>query len=165
MAEALAARQPAPPQRADPLRTALHATSKNVAPRLTPIDHLQRTLGNRGMARLLRFGVIQAKVVMGAADDQYEREANRIADEIMRMPEPATAVFRAQRSVMPVQRACLERVRYFRTLGSTKGEPADPPVGGRAAPLLGGQARRRRRLVLGTVEAPINLVPNLHGQA
>ena len=32
--------------------------------------------------------VIQAKLVVGEPDDKYEKEADRIADEIMRMPDP-----------------------------------------------------------------------------
>jgi murein DD-endopeptidase MepM/ murein hydrolase activator NlpD len=31
---------------------------------------------------------VQAKLTIGAPDDKYEREADRIADEVMRMPEP-----------------------------------------------------------------------------
>jgi hypothetical protein len=36
------------------------------------------------MDRLLRFGAIQAKLTVGASDDEYEREADRIADEVIR---------------------------------------------------------------------------------
>ena len=32
---------------------------------------------------------IQAKLTVGAPDDEYEQEANRIADQVMRMPAPA----------------------------------------------------------------------------
>ena len=33
--------------------------------------------------------VIQPKLLIGKPDDEYEREADRIADEVMRMPEPS----------------------------------------------------------------------------
>jgi len=31
---------------------------------------------------------VQAKLVIGPPDDEYEKEADRIADEVMRMPDP-----------------------------------------------------------------------------
>ena len=37
----------------------------------TIIDRLQRDLGNRGMHRLLHSGVIQTKLTIGPADDEY----------------------------------------------------------------------------------------------
>src|SRR5262245_23822951 len=46
--------------------------------------HLQRTLGNSVVGRLL-----QAKLTVSQPDDPYEREADRVADTVMRMPEPA----------------------------------------------------------------------------
>jgi len=38
-----------------------------------------------------RLGAIapQAKLVVGPPDDQYEREADAVADQVMRMPDPA----------------------------------------------------------------------------
>lgn len=38
--------------------------------------------------RILRGPRVQAKLTIGAPEDRYEREADRIADEVMRMPEP-----------------------------------------------------------------------------
>jgi hypothetical protein len=32
--------------------------------------------------------VIQPKLIIGRPDDKYEKEADRVADEVMRMPEP-----------------------------------------------------------------------------
>lgn len=32
---------------------------------------------------------LQAKLSIGAANDRYEREADRVADRVMRMPSPA----------------------------------------------------------------------------
>ncbi|MDH3599810.1 MAG: DUF4157 domain-containing protein, partial [Candidatus Tectomicrobia bacterium] len=45
--------------------------------------HLQRVLGNRAVGRL-----IQAKLSISHPDDPYEREADQVADTVMRMPEP-----------------------------------------------------------------------------
>jgi len=33
-------------------------------------------------------GIIQPKLTVGAPDDEYEQEADRVADQVMRMPEP-----------------------------------------------------------------------------
>ena len=55
-----------------------------------PLVGLQRAAGNRAVSRLLAAGgVLQAKLVVGPADDVYEREADRVADEVMRAPAPA----------------------------------------------------------------------------
>ena len=44
--------------------------------------------GNQAMQRLLRSRAIQAKLKINAPGDKYEQEADRVADEVMRMPEP-----------------------------------------------------------------------------
>ena len=36
----------------------------------------------------MRSGVLQPRLTVGQADDPYEREADRIADQVMRMPAP-----------------------------------------------------------------------------
>ena len=65
----------------------------------SPIDqilHLQRTIGNQAVQRLFKSGMIQAKLRIGQPNDKYEQEADRVADEVMRMPEP-----QVQRQVEP----------------------------------------------------------------
>jgi len=52
------------------------------------ILHLQRTAGNQAVQRLIRSGVLQAKLKIGQPNDIYEQEADRVADMVMRMPEP-----------------------------------------------------------------------------
>jgi len=57
----------------------------------TPVDRilfLQRTAGNQAVSRLIRSGALQAKLKIGQPGDVYEQEADRVADEVMRMPEP-----------------------------------------------------------------------------
>ncbi|HOU12862.1 MAG TPA: DUF4157 domain-containing protein [Anaerolineae bacterium] len=44
---------------------------------------LQRAAGNRTVS-----GLIQAKLKVGPVGDQYEREADRVADQVMRTPAP-----------------------------------------------------------------------------
>src|SRR5262245_4215517 len=53
-----------------------------------PILQLQRKIGNRAVQRLVRSGGIQAKLSISHPDDPYEREANHVADAVMRMAEP-----------------------------------------------------------------------------
>ncbi|MDQ3773307.1 MAG: DUF4157 domain-containing protein [Pseudomonadota bacterium] len=106
MAEAVAARQTAQWQRADPQRRAARPARPGAMPARAGIDHLQRALGNRGMYQLLRSGAIQAKLAVGPADDEYEREADRVADTVMRMSDPTASI--RQSAAMKIQRICPE---------------------------------------------------------
>ncbi|KAF5424741.1 hypothetical protein C5S42_12470 [Candidatus Methanomarinus sp.] len=57
----------------------------------TPVDRilfLQRTAGNQAVSRLMKSGALQAKLKIGHPGDKYEQEADRVADAVMRMPEP-----------------------------------------------------------------------------
>jgi hypothetical protein len=49
---------------------------------------LQRNCGNRAVQRLLAGRSIQAKLTVGPAGDHYEQEADRVADQVMKMPGP-----------------------------------------------------------------------------
>jgi hypothetical protein len=49
---------------------------------------MQRTLGNRAVGAMLGRAPIQAKLIVNAPGDQYEREADRVAEQVMRMPAP-----------------------------------------------------------------------------
>ncbi len=65
----------------------------------TPVDRilfLQRTAGNQAVSKLMRSGALQAKLRIGQPGDVYEQEADRVADAVMRMPEPVM-----QRQVEP----------------------------------------------------------------
>ncbi|NOZ70118.1 MAG: hypothetical protein GXP46_12960 [Deferribacteres bacterium] len=53
------------------------------------ILHLHQTLGNRAVQRLFASGVIQPKLKIGRSGDIYEQEADRVAEQVMSMPEPA----------------------------------------------------------------------------
>ena len=52
---------------------------------------LQHTLGNANVQHLLRHPLLQARLTVSRPDDAYEQEADRVADDVMRMPEPAEA--------------------------------------------------------------------------
>jgi hypothetical protein len=47
----------------------------------------QRTFGNQAVQRLYKSGVIQAKLKLGKPNDIYEQEADRVAEQVMRMPD------------------------------------------------------------------------------
>jgi len=57
---------------------------------------LQRTIGNQAVQRLIKSGALQDKLRIGQPGDVYEQEADRVADAVMRMPEPGM-----QRQVEP----------------------------------------------------------------
>ncbi len=77
--------------------------SKSVATPLDQIMYFQRTIGNQAVQRLLQgseirsqesggrgrglFKRIQAKLKIGQSNDKYEQEADRVADQVMRMEE------------------------------------------------------------------------------
>jgi Domain of unknown function (DUF4157) len=71
---------------------------------LLPLHHLQRTIGNRAVGRL-----IQAKLEVSKTGDVYEQEADRVAEQVMRMPNPNAmnkAEIGKQRDDIQIQRAC-----------------------------------------------------------
>jgi len=71
-------------QRANRSTPAVATTRREKNPTLA----LQCTLGNQGVQRLLREGVVQAKLHVSESNDPYEQEVDRIADQVMRMPAP-----------------------------------------------------------------------------
>ena len=67
---------------------------------LSPILQLQRLFGNRRVAQLIQARRLtpvgemiglQPKITVGAADDQYELEANRVARQVTSMPDAVAA--------------------------------------------------------------------------
>src|SRR5256714_10259630 len=59
-----------------------------------PLLRLQRSAGKRAVGRL-----IQAKLKVSRPGDRYEQEADRVAEQVMRMPEPTAA----QSAIVPKQ--------------------------------------------------------------
>jgi flagellar motor protein MotB len=55
---------------------------------LSPVVQHYRNLGNQAVQRMLETRTLQAKLKIGQPNDRYEREADRVADQVMRMPEP-----------------------------------------------------------------------------
>jgi hypothetical protein len=52
------------------------------------ILQLQRTAGNQAVQRLIKSGALQAKLRIGQPNNIYEQGADRVAEQVMRMPEP-----------------------------------------------------------------------------
>lgn len=66
-------------------------------PLATPFAVLGQQLGNATLRR-----VLQAKLTVSDPRDAYEQEADRVADQVMRMPDTQTVA----RSPLQIQRAC-----------------------------------------------------------
>jgi hypothetical protein len=61
---------------------------------INPALHLQRRIGNEALQWLLQAnaaGAIQARLTISQPQDQHEQEADRVSEQIMRMPEPQRA--------------------------------------------------------------------------
>jgi len=75
-------------------------------------------------------GAIQAKLTIGQPNDKYEQEADRIADQVMRMPEPKGSLVNGHSSLVQRQAGCT---------GSTCNEEEEPiqtkPIGYQITPL------------------------------
>jgi len=67
---------------------------------LHPVLHLQHTLGNQAVSRL-----VQAKLKIGQPGDRYEQEADRVADTVMRQPVGGATILERRRDPV-IMRAC-----------------------------------------------------------
>jgi hypothetical protein len=97
------------PETAKEDRTPQTRTSDYSQPANSSVDRilfLQRTIGNQAVGRLIKSGTLQVKLRIGAADDVYEQEADMVAEQVMRMPEPAVGINRA--TTPQIQRLCPE---------------------------------------------------------
>ena len=65
---------------------ATELSSMHTAQRASALLVLQRTHGNRYVQRVVAG--IQAKLAVGQPGDIHEQEADRVADAVMRMPNP-----------------------------------------------------------------------------
>lgn len=57
-----------------------------VSPQLQILQFHQQ-YGNRAVQRMFEAGQLQAKLKIGQPNDKYEQEADRVADQVMSMPE------------------------------------------------------------------------------
>jgi len=82
-----------------------------------------RRLGNQQLQRLLLARRLQAKLTVSHPNDVYEQEADRVADQVMRMPEPMARVDAVAPKV--VQRVCSS---CEEELGRSEDSAGDTPV-------------------------------------
>ncbi len=83
-------------------------------PALSQVQLLQRRIGNQALLRLFSQhgsepgapgnmarlpGILHAKLRIGAVNDPLEHEADRVADQVMRMPAPASVLSSAPEQV------------------------------------------------------------------
>jgi hypothetical protein len=52
------------------------------------IMFFQKTAGNQAVQRLIKSQALQAKLIIGQPNDVFEQEADRVAEQVMRMPGP-----------------------------------------------------------------------------
>ncbi|MCX9012827.1 MAG: DUF4157 domain-containing protein [Candidatus Methanoperedens sp.] len=76
--------------------------SQPISSPVEQILFLQRTIGNQAVRKLIRSGVLQAKLRIGKPNDIYEQEADRVAEQVMRMPEPKVS----KDTEVSIQRKC-----------------------------------------------------------
>lgn len=94
------------PQRADPQRSGPRQAPGGPCAGRAPVQRLQRAVGNRAINRLLRSYTIQPKLTISEPGDEYEREADRVADQVMRMPDGQGAAMLRIGNSSVVQRKC-----------------------------------------------------------
>ena len=121
-----------------------HESTKRTSPSLanrvnfsalarSPIDQiafLQTTIGNRGMGRLLGSRMMQAKLKVNKPGDVYEREADRISDQVQATQTPAlvSGAPGIQRVVaQPVAETATAPASVDHALASA-GKPLDPTI-------------------------------------
>lgn len=90
------------------------------APTVTPpeneqdrVVNLQRIIGNQGVQRLLAGQAprgstfVQTKLTVGPANDAYEQEADRVANQVMNAPQPVQR--QAEEEELQAKRADIQR--------------------------------------------------------
>lgn len=60
------------------------STQSSTSP-INQILHLQGTVGNQAVQGLFESGIIQPKLKIRKPGDKYEKEADRMAEQVMRM--------------------------------------------------------------------------------
>src|SRR5262245_8312546 len=94
---------------------------------------LQRKHGNRFVQQLLRTNAIQTKLTVNQPGDSYEQEADRVSEEVMRMPEPQLQRYCACGGECPKCQTDQpgleqERLQTKRVRVSDTGQIAAPPI-------------------------------------
>ncbi|HEV8430459.1 MAG TPA: DUF4157 domain-containing protein [Pyrinomonadaceae bacterium] len=87
-------------------RKANHKTARPVGSSTArhPVLELQRSGGNQIAQRLIRSTLIQAKLQVSTPEDPSEREADRVADTVMRMAQPTVSRQQVQQATDQVEK-------------------------------------------------------------
>lgn len=90
-----------------PAQRACHCKTRQVAGAQAPASRAANAgvISNQALQRSLFARGVQAKAALSEPGDALEREADRVADAVLRMPDP-TAGRIEHRSDLPVQRKC-----------------------------------------------------------
>jgi hypothetical protein len=72
----------------------------------SPILELQRAVGNQAVGFLFQRSLLQPRLRIGPSGDAYEREADRVADQIMRQGSEPQAPVSVAHAAASVQRQC-----------------------------------------------------------
>jgi hypothetical protein len=103
--------------------SAAHPREGAAAKRRTqPAAHAaSRRLGNQQLKMLLRTRRLQAKLTVSDPHDVYEQEADRVADQVMRMPDAAPM---ASLTTSRVQRMCRDGDELLRSVSDMRSVPS-----------------------------------------
>jgi hypothetical protein len=147
-----------------------HAATRRLAPQANP-----PLLGNQSALRRAgqqARGAVQAKLAIGRSDDPMEHEADRVADQVMRMPDAAPrAVRRQPQSAAQTQPQQIEAARaaawgrVFSALQTVQGigPPAPPGREDRSADMRD-QARRLAVQLFGWDPPNMEQIADILGQ-
>jgi len=102
------------------------------APGMQPA-HLQRAYGNQAVLRMMKLSrpSVQPKLVINEPGDAYEQEADRIAGQVMRMPDPGLSIASAPAQLSRKCAACEEEEKakklQMKPAGSAGAAPGEAP--------------------------------------
>jgi hypothetical protein len=82
--------------------------SESASSPFAQVLHLQRTIGNKAVTQLIKSGSLQAKLKISPPNDIYEQEADRVADQVMRMSEPKQSLVNGHSSLVQRETNCPE---------------------------------------------------------
>jgi len=97
-----------------------HSLLDHAATRTMSLPHhrfaqLQRAVGNQAVLQMLRSEGIQPKLTISQPGDSYEQEADRIADQVMRMPDADLSVTSTPSQLKGKCTACEEEAQTLQT--------------------------------------------------
>jgi uncharacterized protein DUF4157/lysine-specific metallo-endopeptidase family protein len=157
----------------------VHAAKKKSKPAVTPTKRLHAQLheGQHANVRsILHSGRVQPKLQVGQPNDKYEQEADRIADQVVNMPETSAAhnenyAAQSQLPLPRIQRACpeceeeLQRQEeeeelQFKPLAEQIAPLVQNQVEPKEEPLQTGSLSNHTNAISSTIEQQINTVRN-----